>query len=107
PVVLDGTASFDIDDGIASYAWTQTSGPEVTMSGLDTSQATFTAPQMDTDQALYFRLTVKDAAGQSASDHCSVRVKWTSEPSPKVADTSATGGGGGGGGGGCFIESLR
>ena len=53
PVILDGSAS----TGATSYAWAQVSGPAtVTLSGANTSQATFTAPA--TLGTYEFRLTI-------------------------------------------------
>ncbi|MBW1725056.1 MAG: fibronectin type III domain-containing protein, partial [Deltaproteobacteria bacterium] len=43
-VRLDGASSIDIDDGIASYLWTQIGVPKVTLSNPASSQPTFTAP---------------------------------------------------------------
>jgi len=76
-VVLDGSASSDTYDGIASYLWEQVSGtPPVTLSGATTSQATFTAPDIAGNSAtLLFKLTVTDNHGLSSSAKCSVTVK--------------------------------
>lgn len=66
PVVLDGSASFDIDNDTFSYAWTQVSGPTVTLTGAGTSGPTFTAPYAGTGGAtgvvatLVFELFVDD-----------------------------------------------
>ena len=58
-VRLDGTSSIDIDDGIASYLWTQIGVPKVTLSNPASSQPTFTAPNVEQDGAsLNFNLTV-------------------------------------------------
>ncbi len=45
-VVLDGTSSLDIDDGIAAYSWVQISGPAVILSDPASSQPTLTAPNV-------------------------------------------------------------
>ena len=37
-VTLDGTASLDIDDGIAAYSWIQTGGPVVILSDAGSPQ---------------------------------------------------------------------
>ncbi|MEO8092106.1 MAG: hypothetical protein ABI726_05305, partial [bacterium] len=44
PVNLDGTGSSDPDGDTLDYAWTQTSGPSVSLSGADTATPSFTAP---------------------------------------------------------------
>src|SRR4051794_2530534 len=43
-VTLDGTGSSDSDGTVALYAWTQTSGPAVTLASATTAQTAFTAP---------------------------------------------------------------
>ncbi|HBJ87353.1 MAG TPA: hypothetical protein DDZ88_26550 [Verrucomicrobiales bacterium] len=66
PVALDGSASFDIDSDVFTHAWTQVSGPAVTLTGADTSGPTFTAPYAGTGGAtgvvatLVFELLVDD-----------------------------------------------
>jgi predicted CxxxxCH...CXXCH cytochrome family protein len=77
PVILDGSAS----TGATTYAWTQVSGPAtVTLSGADSSQATFTAPAIL--GSYLFRLTinggssstttvfVSDSVAQAARNQC-------------------------------------
>jgi len=80
-VRLDGTSSIDIDDGIASYLWTQIGVPKVTLSNPASSQPTFTAPNVEQDGAsLNFNLTVTDAGGMQKTDSCIVNVSWQNEP---------------------------
>ena len=58
PVTLSGTATDpDGDDDLLTYAWVQTSGTDVTLSGDTTATATFTAPASG---VLVFTLTVTD-----------------------------------------------
>ena len=71
-VTLSGTAN-DSDGTIASYAWTQTGGTVVALSGDDSDTATFTAPNVS--ETLTFRLTVTDNQGATASDEVSVTVQ--------------------------------
>jgi glycerophosphoryl diester phosphodiesterase len=73
-VELDGGASSDPDGTIASYRWTQLSGPPVTLSGADTATPGFTAPPVAGDADLVFRLTVTDNGGASDSDELQVTV---------------------------------
>lgn len=74
-VSLSGTGSTDPDDGVASYQWSQTSGPTVTLSGANRATASFVSPRTRSGTRLVFRLTVKDKAGQSASDTVTITVE--------------------------------
>lgn len=75
-VTLDGTASSDSDGTVASYAWTQTAGPAVTLAGANTVHPTFTAPEVSSDTVLTFKLIVTDDDGaHSAPDTVNVTVK--------------------------------
>ncbi len=58
--------------GSRAYAWTQVSGPEVTISGADSARAEIVAP--DASTALAFRVVVTDGAGVSASGQVLVAV---------------------------------
>jgi hypothetical protein len=61
-ITLDGSAS---TGDVASYAWTQLTGANVTLSGADTAKASFTAPS--TPGALSFKLTVTGPGGPSSA----------------------------------------
>ncbi len=83
-VILDGSASSDPDDGIASYLWTQTSGAAVTLSEVNAAQPTFTA--LDAG-SFTFQLTVTDNGGLQASDSTIVNVQSVSGgDEPPIAD---------------------
>jgi hypothetical protein len=74
-VTLCGASSCDIDDGIASYRWTQTSGPPVTLSDPTAIEPTFTAPDVgSTGASLGFLMTVTDHGGLQATGTCTVDV---------------------------------
>ena len=77
PVRLDGRASFDPDGDPIAYAWTQTSGPAVTLDLTDPSQPGFTAPLVPGGTGgpltLGFELAVADG-GLSATDAVAVVV---------------------------------
>jgi uncharacterized protein (TIGR03382 family) len=68
-VVLRGTASAEG----AAYTWSQLSGPGVTLTGANTSAASFTAPHVKAETVLVFQLTLK-ANGQEATDTVVVTV---------------------------------
>jgi hypothetical protein len=80
-VTLDGSASLDIDDGIASFSWNQIGGPTVTLSDPTSSQTTFTAPDVDPEgSSLTFNLTVTDTGWLKDTDPCIVNISWQNEP---------------------------
>ena len=72
PVSLSGSGA-DAEDTV-QYSWTQTSGTTVTLSGADTENASFTAPEVDEDEDLVFQLTVTDTDGAWATDTVTVTI---------------------------------
>jgi hypothetical protein len=65
---LNGSASTDGDGDTLSYSWSQTSGPQVTITNPNSAVATFTAPpSANTAQTLTFELTVSDGIGSNAA----------------------------------------
>ena len=74
-VVLDGSNSSDLDDGIVSYRWTQKGGPEVTLSDPDSVKPTFMAPKAEPGGvSLIFQLSVRDRGGLEDTDTVIVSV---------------------------------
>jgi hypothetical protein len=74
-VILDGSASYDADDGITSYLWTQTAGMTVSLSNPGSAQPSFVAPNPGTEgESLTFTLTVTDRHGLKDTDTCIVSV---------------------------------
>lgn len=61
-------------EGAVTVAWSQTSGPEMTISGADTLTPQITAPSVDADATAVLRLTVTDSKGQVATDDLTVSV---------------------------------
>lgn len=92
-VQLNGSASQDSDNGIGAYAWTQTAGPAVALSGADSAMPTFTAPEVAGATLLSFQLTVTDNAGAQASDTTNVTVNDTAPPPPENSPPMANAGG--------------
>ncbi|MCP4351182.1 MAG: hypothetical protein GY795_37435 [Desulfobacterales bacterium] len=85
-VTLDGSESYDPDDEIVSYEWTQTAGPFVSLSDPASVTPFFTAPEADSDGvSLEFSLKVTDSGELESSDTCIINVSWIN--TPPVADT--------------------
>jgi len=91
-VTLDGSGSTDPDVGdTLSYAWSQTSGATVTLSGGTTAGPSFTAPVLGANDAavtLVFSLVVTDdKTNASAPDTVSITV----QPAANAAPTANAG----------------
>lgn len=80
-VTLDGSNSRDMDDGIVSYFWQQTSGPPVSLSSTAAVQPSFISPNVAAGgESLIFSLTVTDASGDQNTDSCIVTVSLDNLP---------------------------
>ena len=82
-VALNGSNSFDPDDGIASYRWKQVAGASVTFSDPTEDRVTFEAPSFDDsgDQPLIFELIVTDSAIHSVRfSQTSIVLIYRQEP---------------------------
>jgi hypothetical protein len=74
-VQLDGSASFDGDGTIVSYAWAQTgTGTAVILTGASTATPSFTAPTTASAQTLTFELTVTDDDAATDTDTVDIGV---------------------------------
>ncbi|WP_338023584.1 myxosortase-dependent M36 family metallopeptidase [Archangium primigenium] len=71
-VTLTGSAYSPTNKPL-TYAWTQKSGPSVTLSGANTLTASFTAPDVAADTDLVFELSASDGTA-SATSSVTVRV---------------------------------
>jgi hypothetical protein len=85
-LTLNAAASVDADADALTYAWTQTSGPAVTLSSATSKTPTFTAPSVSSATTFGFSVTVSD--GQVSSS-ASVSVNVTVAPS--TIDVTASG----------------
>ncbi|HEY5782146.1 MAG TPA: HYR domain-containing protein [Lysobacter sp.] len=83
-VTLNGSASSDSDDGIASYEWLQQTALPIVpgVDAWDTASVTFNAPSLGFQQAglVPFVLTVKDASGAASSATCYVFIHDITAP---------------------------
>ena len=95
-VTLNGSNSFDPDDGIESYLWKQVAGQSVTFSDPTSDRPTFEAPSFDdsNDKPLVFELIVTDEGGLQSSDSTTVSVSNFEKDNPGAS------------GGGCFIDTA-
>jgi hypothetical protein len=76
-VTLNGTGSSDPNPGqTLTYAWTQLSGPPVTINNANMAMATCTAPALGTldCEPLVFQLKVTDSCGAMATDTVTIDV---------------------------------
>jgi len=84
-VTLDGSASYDPDGDPITFLWTQTAGPQVTLSGPTTSRPTFTAAA---GQTYNFRLVVKDDHG--GQGQAAVRISTSAASRATILSFIAT-----------------
>ncbi|MBI5510459.1 MAG: hypothetical protein HY903_17010 [Deltaproteobacteria bacterium] len=73
-VTLDGSSSYDADNDLVGYAWTQNSGPAVALVNPTSAKATFTAPSVGDTTILRFVLTVTDSGGRTGVINAEVTV---------------------------------
>jgi len=80
-VTLDGSASTDPDDGIASYLWTQVEGDPITFSNPTSAVTSFTAPATEaSDKNIILRLTVTDNGGLKDTADSSIYIMQNEPP---------------------------
>ncbi len=81
-VSINGSSSYDPEGGALGYQWIQSSGPAVTLSGANTAQSTFAAPDVASNTTLSFELTVTDGSGLTDADTCLVLVSPAQQQEP-------------------------
>ena len=86
-VTLNGSQSNDPNGDPLDFQWTQIAGQSVTLTDATSAMSTFTAPTVNSDTMLQFRLTVTDPLGLADSAIVTITV---------VSGAPATSGGGGG-----------
>ena len=90
-VTLDAGASRHPDGEELRYAWVQTDGKPVSLSGADTATPSFTVPNHKA--SLRFTVTVSDRYGKSAQDEVVVKVAKRKGPSAEAGWPMVVGGG--------------
>lgn len=82
----------------ATFAWTQTAGPAVSLSAPNAGSTSFTVPTVSADTPIAFRVTAT-SAGQTATSDVTVTAKAAATVTPPTTPpTTAPSGGKGGGG---------
>ncbi|QCC47509.1 PKD domain-containing protein [Halobellus limi] len=74
-VTLDASGSTDPDGDSLSYTWTQTDGPDVSLSDSSAADPSFTAPLVDDETTLTFEVEVSDGEGGTDTDAVTVTVE--------------------------------
>ena len=91
-VALSGTRSVAEVGGPLTYAWTQTSGPAVTLSDAQSPAPNFVAPVPAAEWAtLQFQLEVRDAQNRRATDVVTVIVSESTTPRSEIRIVSQSG----------------
>ncbi len=78
-VMLNGTASSDLDGTTLTYKWTQTAGPTVTLFNNKTAEPTFTAPEVSANTNITFSLEVSDGT-DTATAEVDITVRHVNKP---------------------------
>ncbi len=87
-VTLDGSYSYDHDDGIVAYQWSQIAGITVELSESSAISPTFDSPDVSHEgESVEFELLVTDNGGLKSTDRCIVNITWLNEP--PVADAGS------------------
>ncbi|QIO24603.1 malectin domain-containing carbohydrate-binding protein [Haloarcula sp. JP-L23] len=90
-VTLNATGSSDPDGDQLGYTWTQTAGPDVSLSANDAQEPTFTAPEVSSDETLTFEVNVSDGQDYD-TDLVNVTVQDTDTATGEVVFAVNSGG---------------
>jgi choice-of-anchor B domain-containing protein len=77
-VTLDGSGSNDPEGNTLTYAWSQTLGPNVSISNPSSATASFVAPTVNSDTLMRFQLQVTDISGLVDTSIATVTVSTNS-----------------------------
>ena len=84
-VQLEGSNSSDPNDSSLSYSWTQTEGPEVTISDPTSVNPTFISPEVDEETLISLNLTVTNELELTDSDSVTITVQPITTPPKPIA----------------------
>lgn len=73
-ITLDGSGSFDPEGDPLTFSWEQIAGPRVSLTGMNTAQASFEAAE---GQSYSFRLMVRDPGGLQSTARVTVSTART------------------------------
>ena len=79
-VTLTGTASDSDTEATLTYAWTHDSSLPITLTGDEALSTSFTAPEVDSETAITFTLTVSDGTNDGVTDQIVVTVTDNAPP---------------------------
>ena len=91
-VSLQSVDSEDPNGGTLSYEWSQTGGPDVDLTGAESSGAAFTVPDVDEETTLTFELAVSDGQGKMTTDSVNVTVEPETDGTTQTETTTGDNG---------------
>lgn len=89
-VTLTASGSNDADGDTLTYSWVQTSGPSVVLTGANTANPTFTAPEGLSNTNATFELTVSDGKSSDVTDSVTIAINADNDAPTANAGTDQT-----------------